>query len=172
MQSLKKLLGLLSMLLVAGFLVPEHPRIPVQGASSRDWNPHSFWAEPWGKSGVHKGIDIFARKGTPVRASVPGVVLYRGQFGIGGNVIAILGPKWRIHYYAHLEESHAGMLVAKGQAIGAVGTTGDALGKPPHLHYSVISLIPLPWRMTGGPQGWKKMFFLDPGDLLEPAGKT
>jgi hypothetical protein len=42
----------------------------------------------------------------------------------------------------------------------------DRLGKPAHLHYSVVSLIPLPWRMDTSTQGWKKIFFLDPDDLL------
>lgn len=46
-----------------GFLLPERIRIPVAGATARDWNPQSFWFEPWGASGVHKGIDIFGKKG-------------------------------------------------------------------------------------------------------------
>lgn len=41
---------------------PNHPRIPVRAASRADWNPATFWHERWGRSGVHKGIDIFARK--------------------------------------------------------------------------------------------------------------
>jgi hypothetical protein len=48
-------LGLLA-LLVAGLLLPERIRIPVAGASARDWNPKSFWFEPWGTSGVHKSL--------------------------------------------------------------------------------------------------------------------
>ncbi len=52
-------------LLIAWAVLPEWPRIPVEGASARDWNPRTFWFEPWGRSGVHKGIDIFARSGTP-----------------------------------------------------------------------------------------------------------
>ena len=50
---------LLAVFLFWGVL-PEWPQIPVAGASARDWNPRTFWFEPWGRSGVHKGIDIFA----------------------------------------------------------------------------------------------------------------
>lgn len=162
------LLGI-ALLLLAGYMVPGSPVIPVQGASSRDWNQQSFWFEPWGKSGVHKGIDIFAAKHTAVVASTPGIVLYEGQLGIGGNVVAVLGPRWRVYYYAHLQEARAGLLVRTGQVIGSVGTSGNAAGKPPHLHFAVLSVIPLPWRISAGTQGWKKMFFLDPSALLTSA---
>jgi murein DD-endopeptidase MepM/ murein hydrolase activator NlpD len=53
-----------------GFLVPEGQcKIPVVGAPSKDWNYKAFWYYPWGRSGVHKGIDIFAKEGTPVFAA-------------------------------------------------------------------------------------------------------
>jgi hypothetical protein len=51
--------------------------------------------------------------------------------------------------------------------LGRVGTSGNAIGKPAHLHYSIISLLPLPWRMDTSAQGWKKMFFLNPHELLK-----
>ena len=56
----KTLLALLLTLVVAVALLPETPRIPVSGATAADWNPQSFWYYPWGRSGTHKGIDIFA----------------------------------------------------------------------------------------------------------------
>lgn len=154
-------------LLCLGFAVPEEARIPVEGATTKDWNPKSFWHEPWGVSGVHKGIDVFAPQGKKVVSAVPGVVIYRGQLGIGGNVVAVLGPKWRIHYYAHLASADPSPLFLRGgEQIGRVGTSGNAAGKPPHLHYSVVSLVPLPWRYSSSSQGWKQMFFLDPDAVL------
>lgn len=154
--------------LVTGFLLPERALIPVEGATRADWNPKSFWFEPWGQSGVHKGIDIFAKQGKPVVSAVPGVVIYRGQLSIGGNVVAVLGPKWRIHYYAHLAQSvSVPLFVAPGQPIGAVGTSGNAAGKPPHLHYAVLSVVPLPWRFSTATQGWKRIFFLNPAEVIE-----
>ena len=60
-------------ILAAGFLLPERLAIPVAGATSADWNHETFWYEPWGASGVHKGIDIFAPEGRPVVAATPGL---------------------------------------------------------------------------------------------------
>lgn len=166
-------LAALLVILGIGFAIPEKAHIPVAGASVKDWNPRSFWYEPWGVSGVHKGIDVFAPQGKSVISAVPGIVLYQGQLGIGGNVVAVLGPKWRIHYYAHLASAApAPLFLSRGEKLGAVGTSGNAAGKPPHLHYSVLSLIPLPWRFSSATQGWKKMFFLDPGALLQSGSQV
>lgn len=167
MRRAVQILVALLAIVVAGFMAPARTVIPVQGATRADWNPKSFWYEPWGQSGVHKGIDIFAKHGQPVISATSGVVVYKGQLGIGGNVIAILGPKWRIHYYAHLAEpAVAPWFVVAGERIGSVGASGNAAGKAPHLHYAVLSVIPLPWRFSTATQGWKQVFFLDPGEIL------
>lgn len=157
-----------AVVLAIGLLLPARPIIPVAGASAADWNHETFWFDPWGKSGVHKGIDIFATEGTPVRASTAGVVVYDGSLSRGGNVLVVLGPKWRLHYYAHMASSSvsAGTVVARGRELGTVGATGNAAGKPPHLHYSIVTMVPYPWRATGERQGWKKMLYLDPDRAL------
>lgn len=164
------------LLFAAGFIWPEQLVIPVKGAAPQDWNKRSFWAEPWGKSGVHKGIDIFAKFNTPVLTATDGIVLFSGNNPVGGNVLLLLGPKWRLHYYAHLNSLSVdkGSLVSAGETIGRVGNSGNAKGRPPHLHYAVITLIPYVWRRDDSTQGWKKMFFLDPGELLSinRAGKN
>lgn len=87
-------------------LLPEFAVMPVLNATSRDWNAASFWYEPWGRSGVHKGIDIFAHRGTAVVAPTYGIVVFRGDLRMGGRVAVVLGPKWRLHYFAHLDEVH------------------------------------------------------------------
>lgn len=86
----------------------------------------------------------------------------------GGNVVAVLGPKWRVHYYAHLQEVtvEEGAWLSQKDKVGTLGDTGNAKGKQPHVHYSILSLIPLPWKATSEPQGWKKMFFLNPHEKL------
>jgi murein DD-endopeptidase MepM/ murein hydrolase activator NlpD len=159
-----KILAVLLSLFLLGYLIPDRRAIPVAGATSADWNPNTFWYEPWGASGVHKGIDIFAEKGRPVIASTDLLLLYRGEVDRGGNVVLGLGPKWRLHYFAHLQDidETAGMLVSKGQRIGTVGDSGNAKGKAPHLHFSLLSVIPLPWRIDGSTQGYKKAFYLNP----------
>jgi murein DD-endopeptidase MepM/ murein hydrolase activator NlpD len=159
-----KILAVLLSLFLLGYLIPDRRAIPVAGATSADWNPNTFWYEPWGASGVHKGVDIFAEKGRPVIASSDLLLLYRGEVDRGGNIVLGLGPKWRLHYFAHLQDidETAGLLVSKGQRIGSVGDSGNAKGKAPHLHFSLLSVIPLPWRIDGSTQGYKKAFYLNP----------
>lgn len=142
--------------------------IPVKNATSKDWNHQTFWYEPWGSSVVHKGIDIFGQKGTPVISSTAGIVIYTGTLSKGGNVVAVLGPKWRVHYYAHLQSTSVttGAILGSGSNIGTLGDSGNAKGKPSHIHYSILSLIPMPWLITTQTQGWKKMFFLNPHEKL------
>ena len=155
-------------ILLAGFALPERLVVPVAGASNADWNHDTFWHAPWGRSGVHKGIDIFASHQTPVVAASSGLVVFRGSFGLGGNIAVVLGPKWRFHYYAHMErvDVRFGNWVWRGEGLGAVGTTGNAAGKPAHLHYSIFTPVPYPWRARGGAQGWLRMFFLNPHEQL------
>ena len=73
-----------------------------------------------------------------------GIVIYTGKLSLGGNVIAVLGAKWRIHYYAHLEriQIQKGQWLQAGQVMGSVGDSGNAKGKPAHVHYSIMSLLP------------------------------
>jgi peptidoglycan LD-endopeptidase LytH len=167
-----KIILLAGAIILGGLLLPENAMIPVTDATPKDWHPNSFWYEPWGTSGTHKGIDIFARTGQPVCAAVSGLVLFRGQIAKGGNVVLMLGPKWRLHYYAHLQEItyESGLWISRGEQLGSVGSTGNAQGKPPHLHYSVLSLLPMPWRFSGKKtQGWKLMFFINPVDIFTHA---
>jgi murein DD-endopeptidase MepM/ murein hydrolase activator NlpD len=160
--------ALTAAVLFAGFLLPEKQVIPVKRATERDWNHDTFWFEPWGRSGVHKGIDIFSPRGTPVISSTYGIVVFTGQLNLGGDVVIVLGPKWRIHYYAHLQsiDTGIGSFVNTSQTIGTLGDSGNAKGKPPHLHYTILSVVPYPWRWDNSPQGWKKIFFLNPSETL------
>ena len=138
--------------------------MPVQGATKDSYSQNSFWAYPWGESVTHKGVDIFAKKKTPVQAATPGIVIRTGKGRLGGNYVMVLGPKWRVHYYAHLDSIKTGSfsLVSCKTIIGTVGNTGNAIGKPSHLHYTIKTLIPYPWRADKSIQGSRKMFYLDP----------
>jgi len=158
----------LAVIVSAGFLIPQNLKMPVVNATSSDYNPSSFWYYPWGRSGTHKGVDIFADEGTPITSATKGIVLYTGNIAMGGNVVVVLGPKWRFHYYAHLAEIKTARFsfVNHADTIGSVGTSGNAQGKPPHLHYSISTMVPYPWRIDKSPQGWKKMLFLNPVEYL------
>ena len=154
--------------LLLGLLIPENLKMPVAGAKPGDWNPRSFWYYPWGKSGVHKGVDIFAPKGRPVLSATPGLVIRCGNGPRGGNTVLVLGPKWRFHYYSHLDrvDVRPFRIVSSGERLGSVGNSGNAAGKPSHLHYAIATAIPYPWRINLQPQGWRRMFFLNPHDRL------
>lgn len=134
--------------------------MPVDGAGKSSYHTQSFWYYPWGKSITHNGVDIFAKKGTAIHTATYGLVLHSGKISLGGNFVLILGPKWRLHYYAHLDEIKTSRLsfVNMKSLIGSVGATGNAAGKPPHLHYSILTPVPYVWRMDSDRQGWKKCF--------------
>lgn len=156
-------------ILVVGFCVPQDMVIPVENASPKDWDINSFWAYPWGTSITHKGIDIFANKGTDVISSTKGIVIYTHEGGKGGKSVMILGPKWRFHYYAHLDaiKTFTFKPLGRGTVIGAVGDTGNAKGKPPHLHYAITSPFPYFQNYDSvAVQGWRKMFHLNPDTWL------
>ncbi|MGB3467994.1 MAG: M23 family metallopeptidase [Cyclobacteriaceae bacterium] len=159
-----KFICILLVIIITGLLIPQNFTIPVLNATQSDYHPDSFWYEPWGASGTHKGVDIFAEKGQKVMASTGGLVIYSGKMKYGGKVIMVLGAKWRVHYYAHLDSSKADVFdrVSMGEDIGTVGNSGNAKGKQPHLHYSITSLVPYLWRYDDSTQGWKKMFYLNP----------
>ena len=70
------------------------------------WDAQSFWHYPWGESIVHKGIDIFAHEGDTVLAATYGVVIDKGYGAVSGNYVKILGPNWRVQYYAHMKKSN------------------------------------------------------------------
>lgn len=150
-------------------ILPQRFTMPVEGATTTSYNAQSFWYYPWGKSVTHKGVDIFAKEGTDLKSATDGLVVYEGPLAMGGNVVLILGPKWRLHYYAHLKDINTSAFswAVKNEKIGTVGSTGNAKGKSPHLHYSIVTLIPYPWRVDLEEQGWKKMFYLNPIAYIE-----
>lgn len=91
----------------------------------------------------HEGIDIFAKRGTPVRSSTEGIVMQVGANRLGGLVVWVTGPGGQRHYYAHLEryaDVEAGTRIEAGRLLGYVGNTGNARGTPPHLHYGVYDV--------------------------------
>lgn len=89
----------------------------------------------------HKGVDIAAPKGTPIRACMDGKVVSAGRvkFLTGyGNAVLIYHGKSVYTYYAHLSvvRVRKGYTVNQGEIIGNVGNTGKSKG--PHLHLELI----------------------------------
>ena len=85
----------------------------------------------------HKGVDYAAARGTPVKATGNGKVVFRGKKGGYGNVIFLRHGGKYTTVYGHLSRFAKGLrngkVVKQGQIIGYVGSTGLATG--PHLHY-------------------------------------
>jgi murein DD-endopeptidase MepM/ murein hydrolase activator NlpD len=86
---------------------------------------------------LHKGVDYAAARGTPIRATGDGKIIFRGRKGgYGKTVIIRHGSKYST-LYAHMSsynrKARHGSKVKQGQIIGYVGATGRATG--PHLHY-------------------------------------
>lgn len=86
---------------------------------------------------AHKGVDYAAPRGTQVKASGDGKVIFVGKKGGYGNTVILQhGPKYTT-LYAHLSKYSKnlkkGDKVKQGQVIGSVGSSGLATG--PHLHY-------------------------------------
>ncbi len=93
--------------------------------------------------GGHEGNDIFAPRGAPVVAVANGVIaeMTRRERGLGGIWIWLRADDATGYYYAHLSRITPGLArgsrVRAGQVIGNVGTTGDARGTSPHLHFEM-----------------------------------
>lgn len=85
----------------------------------------------------HSGLDIAASEGTRVVAAKDGEVVLSEYHGDYGNVIYIDHGRGVQTRYAHLSriDVRKPTQVARGQVIGAVGTTGHSTG--PHLHFEV-----------------------------------
>jgi murein DD-endopeptidase MepM/ murein hydrolase activator NlpD len=116
-------------------------RFPVEGATAKSVQSF-FGAARDGGRRAHHGVDIFAARGTPVRAAAGGIVTSVGPNGLGGNTIWITRPtRGESHYYAHLDRQLVapGTYVNEGDVIGLVGNTGNARTTAPHLHFGIYT---------------------------------
>lgn len=123
---------------LASMPAPSSLLVPVSGVRRHDLR--DTWGGPRSNGRKHEGIDIFAKRGTPVVAATEGIVMRVGTNRLGGQVVWVLGPAGQRHYYAHLDQFadvRPGMRVEPGRTLGYVGTSGNAKGTPPHLHYGI-----------------------------------
>jgi Peptidase family M23 len=92
-------------------------------------------------TGWHHGNDIFAPLGAPILAVADGTLFLVGWNDVGGNRLWLRDGAGNEFYYAHLSAyspiAREGARVKAGDVIGFVGTTGDAVGTPPHLHFEI-----------------------------------
>lgn len=110
---------------------------PVAGqhkiSSGFGYRPHPFG----GKKSLHRGLDIAARRGTPIVAIAPGTVKFAGYRRGFGRMVQVQHSSHWISTYAHASSTvvKTGQPVLAGQLIAKVGSTGSATG--PHLHLEI-----------------------------------
>jgi murein DD-endopeptidase MepM/ murein hydrolase activator NlpD len=86
---------------------------------------------------VHRGVDLKGRLGEKVIAANRGRVVLAEDLFFGGNTIVLDHGLGVYTVYMHLDRFavNPGDLVAKGDIIGLVGSTGRSTG--PHLHFGL-----------------------------------
>jgi murein DD-endopeptidase MepM/ murein hydrolase activator NlpD len=119
--------------------------IPVAGITTSQLR--DTYDDARGRGRLHRAMDILAPRGTPVLASVDGVVKKLFNSGAGGLTIYQFDVAEKtVYYYAHLDGYVAGLVegqfVRQGSVIGYVGTSGNAPAGTPHLHFSIEKLPP------------------------------
>jgi murein DD-endopeptidase MepM/ murein hydrolase activator NlpD len=139
--------------------------IPVAGAKAAAL-PNTFDEARAGGARRHDAIDILAPRGTPVLSADAGRVARIETTAGGGLSVYATDPSGRfVYYYAHLDAYRPGLRdgqpLARGEAIGFVGTTGNAPPGTPHLHFA-ISLL-------GEPSRWWDGTAINPFPLLTAA---
>jgi murein DD-endopeptidase MepM/ murein hydrolase activator NlpD len=85
----------------------------------------------------HKGVDYAAPRGTPIKATGDGKIVWRGRKGGYGKTIVLDHGNNYTTLYAHMNnysrKFRSGSRVKQGDIIGFIGSTGRSTG--PHLHY-------------------------------------
>lgn len=84
---------------------------------------------------VHRGVDLYAARGTPVVAPQPGRV-EQVTGGMAGKQVVLHGEERR-YVFAHLDRFGEDGTVEAGDVVGYVGTSGNARGSRPHLHFEI-----------------------------------
>ena len=142
--------------------------VPVQGITV-DHLKSGFDESRGGGFRVHHALDILAPRGTPVLAAVAGTIRKLFVSAAGGITIYEFDQaQEKCYYYAHLDRYsnflHEGQVVAQGDVIGYVGTTGNAPANTPHLHFAIAVLPPT--------KEWWKGEPIDPYPLLVQSATT
>ena len=144
--------------------IPSHARLPlaavvVGAVTTQPFGCTTLEIEPWSAACAghhfHSGIDLAGPLGTPVYAATAGTVTIRRERGGYGLYILLARDPQLSTLYGHLDWPlvQAGDVVAAGQAIALMGSTGNSTG--PHLHFEVrIAGVPVdPLPLLQNPKG-------------------
>jgi LysM repeat protein len=122
---------------------------PVQGA--KFFNDWGFPRD--GGTRFHEGNDMFTKYATPIRASVSGTVKFKTG-PLGGLQFNLKGADGVEYIGSHLSAKETEGKVSAGDIIGYVGTSGNAQGTSPHLHFGMylkgLAINPYPTLIANG----------------------
>lgn len=94
------------------------------------------WGFPRSGGRAHAGNDLFASRGTPVKAPAAGRVdTVVGS--VGGKQFRLTADDGTIYIGSHMDDFGKTGSVNAGDVIGYVGDTGNAKGSSPHLHFEI-----------------------------------
>ena len=96
------------------------------------------WGAPRSGGRAHKGVDLMAAFNEPVYAVAAGTIITRSS-ALGGNTIYLVANNGVAYYYAHLAGYNvsSGQSVAQGKTIAFNGSSGNASGAAPHVHFEI-----------------------------------
>jgi murein DD-endopeptidase MepM/ murein hydrolase activator NlpD len=109
--------------------------VPAEGRLSSAFGKR---ADPFTQTArFHRGIDIAAPTGAPIRAAQPGTVVFSGHLGGYGNTIILEHAGGYRALYGHASRNlvKEGELISAEQVIGEVGSSGRSTGT--HLHFEL-----------------------------------
>jgi len=102
-------------------------------------SPYGYRTDPFsGKRAWHGGVDFAGKEGSDIIVAASGVVTWSGERYGYGNLIEVSHGGGFSTRYAHCKELmvEVGAIVAKGQVVAKMGSTGRSTG--PHVHYEVL----------------------------------
>lgn len=121
---------------------PDDPNVLLTGTGEFSWPVNGGWiSDTFISDRNHCGLDIAADMGTEIYAAGTGVVVSAGwNMGGYGYVVMIDHLDGHQTVYAHMSAVlvNENQVVARGQLIGEVGSTGDSTG--PHCHFEVRNM--------------------------------
>ena len=129
---------------------------PNQGKTSSPYGVKRYYNGEFATDYYHRGLDYAGGYGSPVVAPAAGKVVLVGYekkgFRVHGNVVGVDHGQGLVSIFMHMSKISVeeGQMLAAGDQIGAIGSTGSSTG--PHLHWGLyvnaVSVDPVQWRST------------------------